>query len=771
MACLLHNRVPLVGKSGSTNDSGLPSNDMVATDAREPKRRGPAMLRRIFLGFLLLLALIAASLAIWEPLTAEAPAAPAYKPTDVRIARDSFGVPHIFGKTDADVAYGVAYAHAEDDFSTLQEVLAMTRGRAGAMLGQEGAKVDYAAALLGVRATAKRDWPRLPADVRALFTAYAAGLNHYADKHPDEVRLSGLFPVTGEDVVAGFVLRSPFFFGLDSVLGSLVEGKPIGREGGPALDATGKLVPRALTPAGRDPADRLTPVGHDPADNGSNGMAVAPARSTDGATRLVSNSHQPWTGGVAWYELVVHSEEGWDFAGATFPGSPYPFLGHNQYLGWTNTVNRPDLIDVYRLVLDENGGKYRFDGQWRALEEKRIWLKIKVGPFVLPVPRTIYRSVHGPVVKNDEGAFAIRYAGQDQAAMVTQYYRLNKAKSFAEWRAAMAGQGVPATNFVYADARGNIGLFYNAMFPDRPAGFDWRGVLPGDTSAALWTRTLPFDRVPALVNPRSGYVMNANNTPWVAAGPGDELDAAAFSPLLGIEDDMTNRAVRLIELFEASGQIDEARLKAIKYDTAYARTGYAKAWIDRLLALDTRRDPALAQAQALLRKWDWNLDGKGKGDALALMVLRPANGRHYQRREPPDPRQVLSETVAHLQEHFGRLDPRLGTLLRLRHGEGPNRIDLPLDGGNDTVRASTLWDEEPDGRLKVRHGDSFILFVTWDRDGRVRSESIQPFGAATTRPDSPHYNDQAPLFVRHRLKPVMFDPATLRASGARFYRP
>ena len=120
------------------------------------------MLRRIFLGFLLLLALIAASLAIWEPLTAEAPAAPAYKPTDVRIARDSFGVPHIFGKTDADVAYGVAYAHAEDDFSTLQEVLAMTRGRAGAMLGQEGAKVDYAAALLGVRATAKRDCRACP---------------------------------------------------------------------------------------------------------------------------------------------------------------------------------------------------------------------------------------------------------------------------------------------------------------------------------------------------------------------------------------------------------------------------------------------------------------------------------------------------------------------------------------------------------------------------------------------------------------------------------
>lgn len=718
------------------------------------------MLRRIVLGLLGLIVVAAVSLALWEPLTAEAPTAPAYQPQDVRIARDNFGVPHIFGKTDADVAYGVAYAHAEDDFSTLQEVLAMTRGRAGAMLGEDGAKVDYAAALLDVRATTARDWPRLPADVRALFTAYAAGLNHYADKHPGEVRLSGLFPVTGEDVVAGFVLRSPFFFGLDSVLGSLVEGKPVGREGGPALDATGKLVPR-----------ELTPVGTDPADNGSNAMAVAPSRSTDGATRLVSNSHQPWTGGVAWYELVVHSEEGWDFAGANFPGSPYPFLGHNKYLGWTNTVNRPDLIDVYRLALDDSGKQYRFDGAWRPLEERRIWLKVKFGPFVLPVPRTVYRSVHGPVVKNAEGAFAIRYAGIDRADMVTQYYRLNKARDFAEWRAAMTAQGVPATNFIYADAKGNIALFYNAMFPDRPAGFNWRSTLPGDTSAALWTETLPFDRVPALVNPRSGYVMNANNTPWVAAGPGDELDAAAFSPLLGVEDDMTNRAVRLIELFEASGQIDEVRLKAIKYDTAYSRTGYAKAWMDRLLALDTKGDPALAQAQDLLRKWDWNLDGKGKGDALALMVLRPANGRHYQRREPPDPRQVLGETVAHLQEHFGGLDPKLGTVLRLRHGEGPSRIDLPLDGGNDTVRASTLWDAEPDGRLKVRHGDSFIMFVTWDRQGRVRSESIQPFGAATTRPASPHYNDQAPLFVRHQLKPVLFDPVALKASGARFYRP
>lgn len=715
------------------------------------------MLRKGLIGLFILLLAVAGGLALWEPYSAAPPQAAVYTPKNVEIVRDQWGVPHIFGDTDADVAYGVAFAHAEDDFATLQEVLAMTRGRAGAMLGADGAKVDFAAHLLDVRSTVDRDWAKLPADVRLLFDAYAAGINRFADNHPGEVRLSRLFPVSGQDVVAGFVLRSPFFFGLDSALGSLVEDKPRGREGGPAL-----------SPMVGAPTSGATPVGSDAPDNGSNAFAVAPARSTDGATRLVSNSHQPWEGGVAWYELVVHSKQGWDFAGANFPGAPYPLLGHNKTLGWTNTVNRPDLIDIYRLTLDAEGKTYRFGDKWLPLISKRVWLKIKYGPFVIPVPRTIYRSVHGPVIINARGAFAMRYAGIDQLKMVEQYYRLNKAKNFAEWRSAMAAQGVPATNFVYADAAGNIALFYNAMFPDRAAGYDWRGELPGDDPIALWKRTLPFDRVPALVNPRSGYVMNANNSPWVAAGPGDELDPATFSPLLGVEDDDTNRSIRAIELFEASGQIDEARLKAIKFDTGYAKASYAKAWFDQLLALDPQGDKQIAAAQALLKQWDWNLDGKGKGDALALMLLRPANGVHYQRKaQGPDARATLAEMAGHLQKHFGTLDPPLGTLLRLRRG----KTDLPLDGGNDTLRASTLWNVEDDGRLKVRHGDSFLMFVTWDRAGKVRSESIQPFGAATTRPGSPHYADQAPLFVEKRLKPVLFDPTQLNASKVRRYRP
>jgi len=711
----------------------------------------------LFIVALLLLVLVA--LAFWEPFVAKAGPAPTERRYDVEIVRDDFGVPHIFGKTDADAAYGIAYAHSEDDFATLQEVIAMTRARLGAITGEEGAKVDYVAHLLDIQGTIDRHYAALPADIRALLDAYAAGLNHYADQHPDEIRLKALFPVNARDVAAGFALRSPFFFGLDNVLGALAGDQPLPVEGGPHLAP------------GNDIA-RMTPIGPDADMNGSNAFAVAPQRSTDNVTRLVSNSHQPWRGGVAWYELVVHSDAGWDFAGATFPGSPYPFLSHNRDLGWTNTVNRPDLIDVYQLTLDKDQTHYRLDGRWRPLEARRVWLHVKMGPVVLPVPKMVYRSVHGPVIINAKGAFAIRYAGIDELKMLTQYFRINKARNFAEWQKAMAIQGVPATNFIYADAKGNIALFYNALFPARRAGANWRGVLPGDRSDLIWQRAVRWSAVPRLVNPGSGYIFNANNTPYVATGPDDALKPADYSPLLGIESDMTNRARRAAVLFEQAGPISREGLNRIKYDTGYDRGGYAGPWMQALLAVPAKGDARIAEAQALLRQWDWTMDGKGKGDALALMVMRPAMRNSYRRQPPPDAQEELVAAIDHLEAHFGGLDPPLGTVLRLRQGPGAHQVDLPLDGGSDTLRASTLWDVDPkDGRLAVRHGDSFIMFVEWDADGRVSSRSIQPFGAATTRPDSPHYTDQAKLFVAHDTKPVYFTRDQLKGHVERSYRP
>jgi len=690
--------------------------------------------KKVALTIVALVMIALVGLATWDRLSASPPAAGPARTYDVRIARDSWGVPHIFGRTDADVAYGIAYAHAEDDFKTLQEVFASVRGRAGAILGEDGAKVDFAMHLLGAREAARAGLPKLAPDTRALLAAYADGLNRYAEKHPDEVALSGLFPLTSEDVVAGFALRAPFFFGLDRVIGALAENE----------------LP-----------DRDAP---DVGDRGSNAFAVAPSRSADGATRLVVNSHQPWEGGVAWYELVVHSGEGWDFAGANFPGAPYPLLGHNRTLGWANTVNRPDLIDVYKLVLSEDGERYRFDGRWLPLEAERVWLRVKAGPLVLPIPRTVHRSVHGPVIVNELGAFAIRYAGIGDVRNVEQYYRLNKAKSFDEWRAIMATQGVASTNFIYADAAGNVAQFYNARFPKRTAGFDWKGVLPGDRSEALWTGYEPFAAGPHLVNPAAGYVANANNTPFAATSPASNLREADFSPLLGIESYMTNRAVRMLELFEADASIGRDELDAIKMDKGYSRASWVGSWMRALLGV---RDPELAEAQALLRTWDWTLDGRGAADGLAALAVGAGARAGYRGQPLPDPVEKLRDVVGFLTKHHGRLDVPLGALLRVERGEA----SLPVFGGPDALRAIYWERDEATGRLAGDTGDSYIMMVEWDRTGRVASRSVHQFGAASTRPGSKHYADQAPLFVRERYKPVWFDPAALRPHVAREYRP
>lgn len=707
-------------------------------------------------------------LATWEPFAASAAPAVPTRTYTAEIIRDEWGVPHITGKTDADTAFGVAIAHAEDDFFTLQDVVAMARGRYGAVAGEDGAKVDYVYHLIDARGTAEREYPRLPADTRALFEAYAAGLNQYAEAHPGEVKLANLFPVSGLDVAAGFALRQPFFFGLDGVIGPLVAGEDLRREHGPDIPG----FPRPPLPGGEPAAEaapkqaraRVLPLGEDAEHLGSNAFAVAPKKG-GGVTTLISNSHQPLRGGVAWYELVVESGEGWHFAGANFPGSPFPFLGHNEHLGWTNTVNTPDMIDVYQLELDETGTRYKLDGQWRDLESKWVTLPVKLGPVVLPIRKEVLRSAHGPVIRNAKGAFAIRYGGIGQLQQLDAYYRLNKAKTFAEWEGQLSRLAIPSTNFIYADAGGTIAYVYNAAIPNRPKSLkaDWRSVLPGNRSDLIWNGAVAYETLPRIVNPASGWLYNSNNTPFTAAGAESDLDPQAFAPIMGIELKQTNRSWRAYKLLSGASLLDRATLERIKYDTGYERQGYVARLFDALAGL--KAQGKLAEARDLLLAWDFNADGKGRADALALLIIRDFMAADYNNKPFPDVAEKLGAAADHLTTHFGRLDPPMGDLLRLRQGE----LDLPLDGGSDTLRASTTWDVAEDGRLSLKHGDSFIMWIEWAPGARVSSRSVQPFGAASTRPASRHYTDQMQLFVDHKLKPVHFwrDDLLANASSRR----
>ena len=683
---------------------------------------------------LLACALLAASLWQQRDRVSTAELLERAKTHDVSIARDSWGVPHVFGARDSDVAFGIGYAHAEDDYATIQDVTLAIRGRLAMSKGSEAAPGDYVVSLLNIWPTVEQRYLRdLPDDVRAVMEAYADGVNLYGAEHPEQVAPSAL-PFTGQDVAAGFLFKMPFFYGLDKTLKQVFEGKA-------------ELV--------------KTPTG-------SNGVAVAPIRSSDGATRLLVNSHQPYTGAVAWYEAVLQSDEGWHVAGGFFPGSPFMLHGHNEQLGWANTVNAPDLADVYQLTINpDNHDQYRLDGQWRDFEQSTAWLWVKLwGPLLLPVPQSVYRSAHGPVLRTEQGDFALRYAGMDEIRGGLQVYRLNKARNMAEWQAAMALQAVPALNYVYADASGNIGYVYNGLFPDRKTGIDWSGTLPGDRSDLIWTGYLPPEHTPQLWNPSSGLIFNANATPFHASEADDDLQPADFPASMGVQTNMTNRAQRLQETYGADRSISREEFRAYKYDLTYSERSALVATVKQMLALDAQGDTDLLAAQAQLQQWDHRSDRPNRSSALAVLAAMPVVRANDQELPAVDLRESLLKAAANLNQHFGRLDPEWGEVNRIIRG----KANLAIDGSYDTLRS--VWGEaQPDGRLKAVAGDTYILFVEWDKQGRLSSDSIHQFGSATLDPASPHYADQLPLFVEKKTKPVWFTKAQLDGHIERDYRP
>jgi acyl-homoserine-lactone acylase len=657
-----------------------------------------------------------------------------------RIQRDHYGVPHISGPTDPDVAFGLAFAHSEDDFATIQQAALIARGQLAAEEGAKGAVTDYLVRLLKVRETVTSQYDTaLPPDARAVLQAYADGVNYFAALHPEKVA-QGLLPMTGQDVAAGFVFRTPFFYGLDHVIGKIMAPAP--KPNQVAMVMTGAL-----------------PIG-------SNGIAVAASKSADGATRLLVNSHQPYVGPVAWYEAVLDSGEGWHVAGGFFPGSPFMLHGHNAHLGWANTVNNPNVSTVYRLEVNPaNPGQYRLDGQWKDFEKGDAAIRVKIfGPLIWTVHRPLLWSVQGPVLKTDHGMFAVRYAGMNEARQSLQYYRLNKAANRDEWLAAMRLQALPSINYIYADDKGNIGYVYNGQFPARAEGPDWDQIQPGDRSDLIWQGYLPFERVPQIWNPKSGYVFNSNNTPFEATGADDALKPSDFSATMGIQTGMTNRAYRAQETFGADAAITAETFRAYKFDIAYSERSNVAKEIAEVIQVDAGTDNDLRAAQVLLKSWDRRTNVGSR--AAALAVLMSTEAAHSESHPDVSPIDALRHAITTLKTHFGRIDPEWGQVNRFRRAN----LDLPIDGGPDIYRA-VYGVPQKDGTLTASAGDTLIMFVTWDKAGVLSSDSINQFGSATLDSHSPHYADQTPLFVAMKTKPVLFTESQLNGNVEADYHP
>lgn len=707
-------------------------------------------------GAIIMLVLIGAGVWLWDPVGANPPAeelAAAAADYDAEIIRDNWGVPHVYGARDEDVAFGIAYAHAEDDYETIQEVVAATRGEMARYRGAGAAPTDYIVALLGVWETMETRYETdVPPEVKAIAEGYAAGLNLYASEHP-ETTWAGLAPFTAEDVVAGFIFKTPFFYGLDSTL--------------MALFGDDRQAEIALDPSEGRNAFHAVPKGQP--ERGSNAFAVSPERSGDDITRLLINSHQPMTGPVAWYEAHLVSEEGLDITGGLFPGTPLILHGFNRDLGWANTVNKPDLADIYRLdVNPDNDGQYRIDGEWRDFEKETVTIRVGLwGPFAFKAKRQLKHSAHGPVIEADHGTYAIRYAGRGEIRQLEQYYRLNKAGSLEDFLDAMGMNALPSINYIYADKTGDIAFIHNGQYPDRTPGWDWKKDLPGDRSDLIWEGYLPFADVPKLINPVSGFIYNSNNTPYAATDGPDNLTADDFPAFMGLQENETNRSLRIQELTSGEAPVPRKRLLDIKFDIAYAETSQAEAVIAAVLAHDWSDEPEMAEAAGHLAAWDRRTDRENRHAALGVLTIKDEVTSQYSGETPPEPVDAFREAVSWLKAHHGRIDPEWGVVNRLVRGD----VNVPLDGGPDTLRAIYTSTHDEAGELHATVGDTWMALVEWDTNGRQDAWVIHQFGSATLDVSSPHYDDQAPLFADMEWRRALIERAAVEANAERTYRP
>ncbi len=662
----------------------------------------------------------------------------AIDPERIQIARDSFGVPHIFAKTDPEVAYGLAWAHAEDDFATLQLVVLMGKAKLGTALGKKGAEADYVVNLLRCRQLVDEQWHTMGADFIAVMKGYVDGLNAYAKAHPKKVKYRKAFPFNEREYLTAVVFSTSIFCGVDKMLPQILGGKV-------------RTIPGFNA-------------------EGSNAFAFHPGRTNTGEAMLTINAHQPVEGPTAFYEAHLQSEEGWNMLGGLFPGGCLIFHGTNENLGWAHTVNYQDKIDVFQLEMNpENKNQYKFDGKWVDLESKRIKLEVKGVP--VKIGRTVYWSKYGATVKTSKGAFSMRLSANMDCKGLEQWYRMNKSRNFSEFYQALSMTSLPMFNIIYADRHDTIFYISNGKMPVRnpdPA-YNWRSTVPGNTSKTLWTNFKPVGELPQYLNPPSGYVFNTNHSPFLATDKAHNLDGSKFDRKDGFETFNNNRSIRVGELMASVDQVDYETVKRIKFDQQLPTTLEFPYGLDSLMNLAPASYPELEQVIKTIQEWDHRAVTDSRGAAIFLLVydylsqkLMGAESRDITTAEAVETMQYVKE---YLLKHFNRTDITLGDIQKLVRGDDAR----PAWGLPDVLTAEYTVPYK-NGLRKIVSGDAYICFVRYPKNGLPIIESVNTFGASSD-PASPHYKDQMKMFQNQQLKKMTLDKKEVLANAKRIYHP
>ena len=488
---------------------------------------------------------------------------------------------------------------------------------------------------------------------------------------------------------------------------------------------------------------------------GSNAFVFSKKITKDHLTYFNSNTHQPLEGPFSWYEAHLVSDEGWNMLGALFPGSPFPMIGTNEYLGWTHTFNYPDLVDVYHLKMHPKKKRmYEVDGKWLKLKVVRAKLRLKVFGLRIPLRKKGYWSIYGPTMKNESGYFSFRSNALENISSIDQWYQMNKSKTLKEFKQALSICGLPRFNTMYADQEDNILYISAGRIPVRSDSYNWKEVLPGNTRRTLTMDYYKAEELPQILNPKCGYLFNTNNSPFNATSAQENLKESNFPKGLGFREKENNRSLRFMELIQQDSTYSYEDFKRIKYDIQYPENIWSPIQLNDIFTLEIDKYPELNDLISIIQGWDKRADtlsiGAAQWSIYYKKLKKNVNKQNLSNKETIPLETILlslRETKAHLLKNFGKIDIRLRDYQK--HVRG-NRV-MAVAGLTDMIVAMNTSPYK-NGMVRSRHGDSYIMLARYG-DDKVLIETVLPYGQSNHM-SSPHYSDQMEMYVKQQRKPM-----------------
>jgi acyl-homoserine-lactone acylase len=692
--------------------------------------------------------------------------------TAVTIIRDNYGVPHIYGKTDAVVVFGLMYTQCEDNFKGIERNYLYQLGRQSEADGENRLFEDVQLQLIADSADAIKDYNQSPPYFKKLMDAFADGINYYLYKHPEVKPLvftkfkpwyalmftDGSVAATETGGVSPRETQA--FYSADNKTGSVYESKPLIKN-----DAEREI--------------------------GSNGFAIAPSRSASGHSLLYINPHVPF---YFRSEVGLNSEEGLHAYGAVTWGQFFIYQGFNSHCGWMHTSSYADVGDLYVEKMTQKDGKwfYEYDGKLKPVIVRQLKLNVKQGDKYSKHDITAYYTHHGPVIAARDGKWlALKHNNRSYNALLESWL-ITKANNMAQYKKAMGLLANTSNNTVYADDKGNIAFWYGNFMPKRDPKFNWNLPVDGTTPATEWKGLHGVDEVVHVYNPGTGYIQNCNSTPFTSSGTASP-DKTKY-PAYMAPDGENYRGINAISLLSNAKGITLDGLIAKGYDK------YLAAFDDLLPSLFGAYNNApdsvkakLAEPVALLKQWDRRTAVSSIATTIAIdwgtlmfRAVTPAKpgGGSYQVKRAKEMLQTLpaSQQLEFLTTALQGLQKKFGTW-KMTWGD-INRYQRPADGvtfSDDQPSlpvgsTSSLFGQLPSFVSRTMEtnkrygysGNSFIAAVEFGP--RVKAKTIitggQSFNAA-----SKHFTDQAQGYINGEFKNVLFYKEDVLKHAEKSYHP